>query len=107
MKSNNHHLFQDLKQHHVPHCPNNLEDVVLRRIRHENVEKPLQGSGWNGTVAHFFQPRMAAIMLVFVSSTAAVTTAVASQWAAPVEVKADTLGLEAIGKPITLEMSPR
>ncbi len=89
-------IWERLRSEALPSCPSDLEDRVLRRIRHEAAGQDARVDPWTRTLTVFMQPRMAAILLVFTAFTAVTTTAVASQFAQPKVVKADTLGLECL-----------
>ena len=89
-------IWERLRSEVVPACPSDLEDRVLRRIRNEAAEQDARVDPWTRTLTVFMQPRMVAVLLVFTAFTAVTTTAVASQFAQPKVVKADTLGLECI-----------
>jgi hypothetical protein len=94
---------KQLRELPLPACPADLEATVLRRIRLENAELEAKGSVLEGILALFQQPRFTALLLLFTSVTAATTTAVAAQLSQPTEVKAETLGLDAISQPGSLE----
>lgn len=95
-------VLSDLRRTPVPPCPTGFENGVLRRVRAERAQS-LTGGTWADVVSLALRPRMAAAMIAFAASFGAVTTAVASQVAAPVEKRPDTLGLEMISNPHVLE----
>ncbi len=95
-------VLRNLRSTRVPACPAGFENGVLRRVRAERAQAPA-GSVWSELAALALRPRMAAAMIAFAASFGAVTTAVATHVAAPVEKLSDTLGLEMIGNPHVLE----
>lgn len=95
-------VLRGIRRSPTPPCPAGFEDGVLRRVRTERTES-LAPNAWSEIMALALRPRMAAALIAFTASLGAVTTAVASQVAPPVEKRSDSLGLEVLGNPHLLE----
>ncbi|MCC5789931.1 MAG: hypothetical protein JJT75_09865 [Opitutales bacterium] len=102
-KSLDHHLAQ-LRQSHLPSCPDTVIASVLRRIREKEGDSSNDGVL---SLAHLtrlaLRPGIAAALLATVLSLGVITTSVASQATFLTEKPKDTIGLEIIANPHTLE----
>ena len=95
-------IVRDLRAERLPECPGNLRDTILRRVRGER-SADASDLFWVDLFRLAFRPQIAAGLLAMTMALGVMTTAVASQAAAPQTKAGASLGFDVIANPYLLE----